>query len=162
MTQAVRLFVETTFHPAFRHGGWGLVREAAGAVSGVAGGERGATAGRINLTALIGALDGLAAGVPVAIHSSSPGLIAAAWVLALPPAPGSDDAPNEDLDLWARALKAAHGHPLTVKPAPRAPNTPAAFCFAWAEVGQDKAKTNAQGRFSAAIPKVNLAKLMLG
>ena len=161
MTQAVRLFVETAFHPAFRYGGWGFVREAGGAVSGVAGGERSTTAARIDLMALIGALDGLAAGAPVAIHSSSPGVIAAGRLLAHPPAPGSDEAPSEDLDLWARALKAAHGHPLTVKAAARAANTPAAFCFAWAEVGQGKAKTNAQGRFSAAIPKPNLAKLVL-
>ena len=83
-----------------------------------------------------------------------------AWrVLAKPPAPGSDGAPGEDLDLWARALKAVQGRVLTVRPAVREPRTPAAFCFAWAEVGQDKAKLNAQGKFSAAIPKVNLATL---
>ena len=160
MSASVRLFVETTHHPAFRYGGWAFVREAGGAVSGTAGGERNITAARIDLTALIGALDGLPAGAAV-IHSASPGVIAAARVLANPPAPGSDDAPSGDLDLWARALKAANGHPLTVKPAPRAPNTPAAFCFAWADVGQDKAKASAQGRFSAAIPKPNLAKLVL-
>ena len=161
MTQAVRLFVETAYHPAFRYGGWGFVREAGGAVSGVAGGERSTSGARIDLMALIGALDGLPAGVPVAIFSSSAGVIAAARVLAQPPSPGSDDAPSEDLDLWARALKGAQGRALTIKAAPRERNTPAAFCFAWAEVGRDKAKTNAQGRFSAAIPKVNLAKLAL-
>jgi hypothetical protein len=41
----------------------------------------------------------------------------------------------------------------------RAPQTPAAFLVAWAEVGRDKAK--GAGRFSAAIPKSNLAKLTL-
>ena len=127
MVKPVRLFVETTFHAAFRYGGWGFVREAGGAVSGGAGGERSTTAARIDLMALIGALDGLPAG--------------------------------EDLDLWARALKAVQGRVLTVRPAVREPRTPAAFCFAWAEVGQDKAKLNAQGKFSAAIPKVNLATL---
>lgn len=161
MSSPVRLFVETTYHPAFRYGGWGFVREAGGAVSGTAGGERNIAAARVDLMALTGALDGLAAGEAVAIHSASPGVIAAARVLAHPPAPGSDDAPREDLDLWARALKAVHGHPLAVKPAVRAANTPAAFCFAWAEVGQDKAKFSAQGRFSAVIPKPNLAKLVL-
>ena len=159
MVKPVRLFVETTFHAAFRYGGWGFVREAGGAVSGGAGGERSTTAARIDLMALIGALDGLPAGAPAAIHSASPGVIAAARVLAKPPAPGSDGAPGEDLDLWARALKAVQGRVLTVRPAVREPRTPAAFCFAWAEVGQDKAKLNAQGKFSAAIPKVNLATL---
>jgi len=161
MVQPVRLFIETAYHPAFRYGGWGFVREAGGAVSGGAGGERNTTAARIDLMALIGALDGLPAGAPVAIQSASPGVIAAAQVLAHPPAPGSGDAPSEDLDLWARAIKAAGGHPLAVKPASREPKTPAAFCLAWAEVGQDKAKSHVQGRFSAAIPKVNLAKLAL-
>jgi ribonuclease HI len=161
MVQPVRLFIETAYHPAFRYGGWGFVREAGGAVSGVAGGERSTTAARIDLMALIGALDELPAGAPVAIHSASPGVIAAARVLAHPPAPGADDAPSEDLDLWARVIKAASGHPLAVKPAPRGPKTPGAFCLAWAEVGQDKAKSHVQGRFSAAIPKVNLAKLAL-
>jgi ribonuclease HI len=159
MVQPVRLFVETTFHAAFRYGGWAFVREAGGAVSGGAGGERSTTAARIDLMALIGALDGLPAGAPAAILSASPGVIAAARVLTAPPAPGSDAAPSEDLDLWARALKAAQGRSLTVRPAVREPKTPAAFCFAWAEVGQDKAKLNAQGKFSAAIPKVNLAAL---
>ena len=160
MTQAVRLFVETTFHPAFRHGGWAFVREAGGAVSGAAGGERATTQARVDLQALIGGLDGLPAGAAVAIHSSSPGVIGAARLLASPPAPGSDDAPSEDLDLWARALKASEGRTLNARPVVREPKAPAAFCFAWAEVGQDKAK--GQPRFSAAIPKVNLAALKLG
>jgi ribonuclease HI len=161
MTQAVRLFVETAFHPAFRYGGWGIVREIGGAVSGLAGGERNITHARVDLMALIAAMDGMSVGTALTIQSASPGVIAAARLLATPPAPGSEDAPSEDLDLWARALKAASGRALTVKPVRREANTPAAFCFAWAEVGQDKAKTSAPGRFSAAIPKPNLAKLAL-
>jgi hypothetical protein len=160
MTEPVRLFVETTWHPAFRYGGWGIVRQGAEGLSGQAGGERNTTAARIDLMALAAALQGLPAGAAVAISSASPGLLAAARLVASAPAPGAQDAPSEDLDLWAPALAAAKGRRMTVTPARREPNTPAAFCFAWAEVGQDKAK--GLGRFSAAIPKPNLAKLGLG
>ncbi len=162
MTSPVRLFVETVYHPAFRFGGWGLVRAAGAVLSGAAGGERSMTAARIDLMDLIAALDGLAAGEAVVVQSANPGVIGAARRLAAPPPAGSEDAPTDDLDLWARALTAVQGRALTVKAAVREPRTPAAFCFAWAEVGRDKAKMNAQGKFSAAIPKVNLATLTLG
>jgi ribonuclease HI len=158
MSQPIRLFIETTHHGAFRYGGWGVAREVGGAVSGVAGGERNTTAARIDLMALIAALDGLPPG-DASIQSASAGVIAAARLLAAPPAPGSEAAPAEDLDLWARALKAAAGRTLSVLPARGGPDTPAAFLNAWAEVGRDKAK--GQGRFSAAIPRPNLAKLGL-
>ncbi|MGZ3272362.1 MAG: ribonuclease H [Caulobacteraceae bacterium] len=159
MTQPVRLWIETTHHPAFRYGGWGIVREEGGAVSGQAGGERNLTAARIDLLALMAALQGLAPAAAVTISSASPGVVAAARILSAPPAAGSEGAPDDNLDLWAQALKLSSGRALTVRPAQRAPATPAAFCFAWAEVGQDKAK--GMGRFSAAIPKPNLAKLPL-
>ena len=158
MTPSHRLFVETVYHSAFRYGGWAFARDIGGAVAGQAGGERNTTAARIDLMALVAALTGLPAG-PVVIHSASIGLLKAARLLASPPAPGSDDAPAEDLDLWAQAIRVAQGRALTVKAAVSAPNTPAAFLHAWAEVGQDKAK--GQGRFTAAIPKSNLAKLAL-
>jgi hypothetical protein len=156
MTQPARLWIETTHHAAFRYGGWGFVREEGGAVSGQAGGERNITAARIDLLALIAALQGLAPAAAVTITSSSPGVVVSAHVLA---APGSQGAPAEDLDLWAQALKLCDGRTLTVRLAQRTPATPAAFCFAWAEVGQDKAK--GKGRFSAAIPRPNLARLAL-
>jgi len=157
MTTPVRLWIETTHHAAFRYGGWAFVREAQGAVSGAAGGERATTAQRVDLMALIAALSGLPAGAAVAVRTSSPSLLAAGRLIEQPPAP--EDAPTEDLDLWAQALKAGAGRVVTFKAAPRALQTPGAFCFAWAEVGQDKAK--AAGRFSAAIPRPNLAKLKL-
>jgi hypothetical protein len=157
MPEPVRLWIETTHHTAFRYGGWGFVREEAGAVSGQAGGERNITAPRVDLLALIAALHGLAPAAAVTIASASPGVVAVARILATPP--GAEDAPAEDLDLWAQALKLSAGRALTVRPAQRAPTTPAAFCFAWAEVGRDKAK--GQGRFSATIPRPNLSKLIL-
>lgn len=158
MTAPLRIFLETTFHPGFRYGGWGLARDIGGAVTGQAGGERNTTAARIDLLALIAAIEGLPAR-PLVVHSASAGVLAAARLLANPPAAGGDGAPSEDLDLWARALKAAHGRALAVKAAVAGPNTPSAFLAAWADVGQDKAK--AKGLFSAAIPKPNLAKLVL-
>ena|SRR3569833_328276 len=152
MTASHRLFVETTYHPAFRYGGWGIAWDVAGVIAGQAGGERNTTAARIELMALIAGLDGLLAGA-VSIQSASAGLLQAARALA------AGVAPAEDLDLWAQAVKAAQGRALTVNASAKATNTPAAFLHAWAEVGQDKAK--AKGRFSAAIPKPNLAKLAL-
>jgi ribonuclease HI len=158
MTSPHRLFIETTHHAGFRYGGWGVARDVAGVVSGQAGGERNTTAARIDLLALIAALDGMPPG-PVSVHSASAGLLAAARLLAVPPGPGSDAAPSEDLDLWARALTAAQGRVLTVKAGAKPPGQPAAFLCAWAEMGQEKAK--AKGLFGAAIPKSNLAKLVL-
>jgi hypothetical protein len=158
MSTPHRLFVETTHHAAFRYGGWGVAREIGGVVSGQAGGERNTTAARIDLMALIAAFQDLPAG-PVVLQSASAGVLAAARLLASPPAGGSEAAPEDDLDLWAQALKAVQGRALTVKAGSKGPNTPAAFLGAWAEVGQDKAK--GLGRFSAAIPRPNLAKLSL-
>jgi ribonuclease HI len=147
-----RLYIETTYHPAFRYGGWGVARQIGGAVTGLAGGERNSTAARIDLMALTAALTGLPAG-PVALHSASPGVLAAARLLA------SGGTPEEDLDLFKLAHKALEGRVLTAQAAAKGPGTPAHFLVAWAEVGQDKA--NGPGRFSAAIPKSNLAKLVL-
>ena len=155
MSEPVRLFIETIHHAAFRYGGWAFVRQAGGPIAGHVGGERNTTSGRIELGALIAALQGLPPG-PVAILSANPGVVRAARLLAAPPAPGAEDAPTEDLDLWAQALAAGKGRALTLA---ATPDPVGRFLRAWAEVGQDKAK--GQGRFTAAIPKPNLAKLQL-
>ncbi len=152
---SIRIWLETTHHAAFRYGGWAYARQIDGAVSATAGGERSITSGRLELTGLIAALNGLAPGAAVSVRTSSPGLLAIGRLIVSPPAP--EDAPTEDMDLWAQVLAAAKGRAMTFQAAPRAAQTPAAFLLAWAEVGQDKAK--AAGRFSAAIPKSNLAKL---
>ena len=148
----VRLFIETTYHAAFRYGGWGVAREMGGAVTGLAGGERNTTAARIDLLALTSALTGLPAG-PVTVQSASLGVLAAARLLA------TSGAPEEDLDLFRPLHKLAAGRALTVISGAKGPGTPAHFLAAWAEVGQDKAK--GAGKFSAAIPKSMLAKLVL-
>jgi hypothetical protein len=153
---AIRLWIETTHHAAFRYGGWAYARDIDGGVTGMAGGERNITAGRLELAGLVAGFNGLPLAAPVVVKTSNPALLAALRTISSPPA----DAPTEDLDLWAQLMTAARGRVLTLHAAPRAPQTPAAFLAAWAEVGQDKAK--AAGRFSAAIPKSNLAKLALG
>jgi hypothetical protein len=152
----VRLWIETIHHVAFRLGGWAYVRDIEGAVSGYAGGERNLTAARLDLGALAAALDGLPAGAAVSIRTANPALLAIGRALAAPPA----EPPTEDLDLWAQLLRASNGKALSVVAAPAGSKTPQAFLAAWAEVGRDKAKV--AGRFSAAIPKSNLAKLALG
>jgi hypothetical protein len=159
MPAPIRLWIETTHHAAFRYGGWAYVREADGAVTGYAGGERNITPARLDLAGLAAALNGLPAGAAVAVRTSSPALLAALRVALDPPTAGSPDTPAEDLDLWAQLMTAVRGRSVTLQTAPRAPQTPAAFLAAWAEVGQDKAKT--AGRFAAAIPRSNLAKLAL-
>jgi hypothetical protein len=153
MPAPIRLWIETTYHAAFRYGGWAYARDVGGAVTGVAGGERNTTAQRIGLGALIAGLEGLPMGSEVAVRSASPALLAAGRLLM------QAEAPAEDLDLWARLDRLAAGRAIMFKAAAAAPQTPAAFLAAWAEVGQDKAK--APGRFAAAIPRSNLAKLKL-
>ena len=149
MPAPIRIWLETTHHSAFRYGGWAYVREADGALTGAAGGERNITPGRLELSAMIAALNGLAIGSTAALYVSSASLLAIGRMIADPPAPA--DAPTEDLDLWAQLLAAAKGRAVSFRAAPAS-----TFLLAWAEVGQDKAK--AAGRFSAAIPKPNLAK----
>lgn len=155
----LRLWLETTHHAAFRYGGWAYARQASDGLTGRAGGERNLTAARLDLCAMIAVLESAPPGAAVAIRSANPALLAIGRTITNPPPAGSPDAPSEDLDLWAQLLTAARGRALTLAAASRGPKTAAAFLGAWAEVGQDKAKT--AGRFSAAIPKSNLAKMAL-
>jgi hypothetical protein len=155
----LRLWLETTHHAAFRYGGWAYAGQAGDGVTGRAGGERNLTAARLDLCAMVAAFESAPPGSAVAMRTSNPALLAIARMMTSPPVAGSPDAPTDDLDQWARLLSAARGRALTFAASPRGPKTAAAFLGAWAEVGQDKAKT--VGRFSAVIPKSNLAKLTL-
>jgi hypothetical protein len=147
---SVRLFLETTWHPAFRYGGWGYARDIAGTVAGAAGGDRNMSAQGLEFKALSVSLASFPFG-PVALVSASPGLLAAARLLA------AAEEPEEDKSLYRVASKALAGRPLGISAAAKA--APASvFLAAWAEVGQGKGKI---GRFTAAIPKPNLAKLVL-
>ena len=147
---SVRLFIETTYHSAFRYGGWGYVRDIAGTIAGAAGGDRNMSAQALEFTALSVALASFPFG-PVTLTTASPGLLAAASLLL------AAEEPEDDKPAYREALKALAGRVLSVVPAVKGgPAT--AFLASWAGVGQDKGKA---GRFVAAIPKPNLAKLVL-
>jgi hypothetical protein len=161
MSALTQVWIEITHHAAFRYGGWAYARRMDGAVTGYAGGERNLTVQRLALMALIASASGLASGAGLKVQTSAPLVASVLRLITDPPAPGSEDAPTEDLDLWAQLQGLLKGRAVTVQLVKRAPNTASAFLGAWAEVGQDKAKASASGRFSAAIPKPNMAKVRL-
>ncbi len=165
MTKPLRIWARASHHPAFRCGGWAWVRDdGQGEPAGQAGGERNTTAGRMGLAALAAALkdtpQGASAG-PVILDLADLPLARAVNRLARGPAFTPEEAPTEDLDLWAQLTTALAGRAVTFIPATSQPfkGGPAAFAQAWAELAQDKAK--AAGPFIAAIPRANLAKLRL-
>lgn len=153
MSDPIRIWLAVDHHAAFRCGGWAFVRQAAGAASGAAGGDRHVTAERNELAGLAAALADLPPG-PLEIHTASPRLLSAGAAIAGTAA--GEDAPAEDLDLWARIATAARGRAVRLVRADPAPKTPAAFAAAWADLARDRAK--AKGPFTAPIPKPNLAK----
>ncbi|HEY9236580.1 MAG TPA: ribonuclease H, partial [Phenylobacterium sp.] len=71
--------------------------------------------------------------------------------------PQGEDAPTEDLDLWAALTAALTGRKTSFALAGPSKASPTGFAAAWAELARDKA--NAQGTFISAIPKPNLAKV---
>jgi ribonuclease HI len=150
----VRIWIAASHHPSFLCGGWAYVRQAGGAPSGWAGGERQTTAERTELAGLAAALAELPAGAAVEVATPSARLAGAARWLA---GAAGADAPQADLDLWARIVAAAKGRSVRIVRAQAAAKTPGAFCAAWAELARDKAKMT--GAFSAAIPRPNLAKV---
>lgn len=153
----IRIWTEASHHPGFRCGGWAYVRVVDGERSGMAGGARGATAARMELAGLAAALQGLPnSAAELVIHTANPRLARLGGLIAGQPA--GEDPPAEDLDLWAAILTGAAGHGVRVRKVAAAPKTPAAFAAAWAEAARDKAKM--QGAFSAAIPKLNLTKML--
>lgn len=153
----VRIWTAASHHSAFRCGGWAFVREAGGGLTGAAGGDRYVTAERMELAGLAAALGDLPKGaVSLTIHTTSARLARAGGLIA-GTAP-EEDAPSEDLDLWARIVTAAKGRTVRLVRVAADPRTPVAFAVAWADLARDKAK--AAGAFSSAIPKPNLAKVM--
>lgn len=154
--QPIRIWLSAAHHAAFRCGGWAYVHEAGGALSGAAGGERNVTAGRIELAGLAAALADLPPGAAVSLHTASPALLRAGRLIA--GTASGEEAPAEDLDLWARVTAAAKGRTVRLVRAETGRRTPTAFADAWADLARDKAK--ATGAFTNAIPKPNLAKVM--
>jgi hypothetical protein len=151
MTPLIHIYLAAAHHPAFRCGGWAVVRSIGGQPTGAAGGARATSAQRMALSGLIWALRDLPAGADATLHTTNPDL-ALTEVLA-----GTVN-PDEDLDLWAQVQAAAKGRRFTVTAATAAPDTPLAFAAAWADLAMDKAKMG--GAFTAAIPKANLAKVV--
>jgi len=159
MTEPLRIWIRASHHPAFRVGGWAWVRAAGAETSGQAGGARNVTAGRTSLAGLAAALKDLPAG-PVALDLADPTLARAVRTIAAGQPFAEDQAPSEDLDLWAQLATALKDRAVTLGTSQPSAGSPAAFAQAWADLARDKAK--AAGPFAAAIPKPNLAKLKLG
>ncbi len=161
MTNPIRIWARANHHTAFRCGGWAWVRDdGKGEPVGQAGGERNTTAPRMALAALAAALTDAAKG-PLALDLADPALARAVRRLTQGPAYTPEEAPTEDLDLWAQLTTALAGRAVTVAPnaGEAFKGSPAAFAEAWAELARDKAK--AAGPFASAIPRANLAKLKL-
>jgi hypothetical protein len=159
-SEPLRIWARAAHHKAFKCGGWAYVR-AGGELTGQAGGERNTRPERMALAGLVAALKDLAVG-PVAVELGDAALIRAARKVAAGQAFTEDEAPTEDLDLWAQLATALKGRAATFnlgQPTGFA-GDPGGFAQAWADLGMDKAK--AAGAFASAIPKPNLAKLKLG
>lgn len=151
-----RIWIQTSHHAAFKCGGWAYVRADAGVATGQAGGARYVTPDRIALSALIAALKGAPAGeISIQMDNRSVAIVAARIAAGRPPE--GDEAPVEDLDLWAALTAALAGRKASFALAAPSKATPTGFAAAWAELARDKA--NAQGAFVSAIPKTNLAKV---
>jgi ribonuclease HI len=156
MNGPIQIWLSAAHLPVYRCGGWASVRVDQGQRSGLAGGERNTTAGRIALAGLAAALRDLPPAAAVEIQTTSAELAAHAGVIA-GHGPQTQP-PTENLDLWAEIIAASAGRRLTLVHAPAATGTPLRFAAAWAELSRDKAK--ATGAFTAAIPKPNLARVV--
>lgn len=150
------IWIQTSHHAAFKCGGWAYVRSHAGEVSGQAGGDRYTTPERMALAGLLAALKDLPKGA-VAIQIDNALVARTAALIAAGRPPQGDEAPTENLDLWAALTAALAGRTPSLAIAAPSKASPTGFAAAWAELVRDKA--NAKGPFVSAIPKPNLAKV---
>ena len=150
------IWIQTSFHPAFKCGGWAYVRRQGAEASGQAGGARYTTPQRMALTALVAALKGRPPG-PVAIQMDDGAVARTAALIAAGRPPQGEAAPDQDLELCAALGGAFAGLSPSFAIAAPGSSGPGGFAAAWAELARDKA--NAQGPFVSAIPKPNLAKV---
>lgn len=150
------IWIQTSFHAAFKCGGWAYVRRLGGVVAGHAGGERYTSPQRMALAGLLAALKDTPKG-PLAIQIDQAAVARTAALIAAGRPPEGDQAPAEDLDLWAQLTAALAGRKPSFAIAAPSKASPTGFAAAWAELARDKA--NAQGAFVSAIPKPNLAKV---
>ncbi|HEY0435756.1 MAG TPA: hypothetical protein VGC92_03900 [Phenylobacterium sp.] len=151
MSDNIRLWVETSFHSAFRCGGWAFVRADRGGLAGKAGGLRDTTDAGTARAGLCEALAGLPPTAEVHLSSASQMVLRAPGLAGL----GAEPASPEDAAFWSILRPLLVGRRVTFMPAKADPRTPVAFTAAWAEQGRDKAK--ARGAFAAVIPRSNLA-----
>ena len=150
------IWIQTSYHEAFKCGGWAYVRSHDKTASGQAGGERYTSPERMALAALLAALKDLPKGA-LAVQIDNGAVARTAALIAAGRAPQGDEAPAENLDLWAALTAALAGRQPTFAIAGPSKASPTGFAAAWAELARDKA--NAQGAFVSAIPKPNLAKV---
>ncbi len=138
------------------------MRSLDGQLTGTAGGERNTTAARMALAGLAAGLADLPppetgqASRTIAIETNSQALAAFSTTLATLSAT-SDNAPETNLDLWARIITGAKGRRLALTLVPMKPETGIAFVAAWADLAMDRGKT--RGAFAMAIPRINLARM---
>ncbi|MET3526070.1 hypothetical protein [Phenylobacterium koreense] len=151
-----RIWIQTSYHTAFKCGGWAYVRAGKGAPVGQAGGDRYTTPDRIALAGLLAALKDAPVG-ETSIQMDNRAVATLAARIAAGRPPQGEDAPTEDLDLWAALTAALTGRKTSFALAGPSKASPTGFAAAWAELARDKA--NAQGTFISAIPKPNLAKV---
>ncbi|MDB5480226.1 MAG: hypothetical protein JWO83_1279 [Caulobacteraceae bacterium] len=154
MPASVRIWLEVAHHANFRIGGWAIVRLNAGEVSGSAGGARRFDLERTSLAAIAAALADLAPGAGVELQTASPAVLAIPCRITA--AEAGQNAPVENVDLWAQAATAIRRVRLVTRRAELAPGAPTAVAAAWADFARDRAKD--RGAFTAVIPKANLAK----
>ena len=150
------IWIQTSYHQAFKCGGWAYVRSHDKAASGQAGGDRYTTPERMALTALLAALKDLPKGA-ASIQIDDAAVARTAALIAAGRPPQGEAAPTDDLDLWAQLTAALAGRKPAFAIAQPSKAAPTGFSAAWAELARDKA--NAQGAFASAIPKPNLAKV---
>lgn len=149
MSEPTRIWLAAAYAEPFRTGGWAHVRSAGGSIAGQAGGDRRITRQRLTLMALLAALKD--APGPVVLTTAD-ALVAAAPTLL---AATGEEAPQDDLDLWAQLATAFKAQNIRILRQAPAAGGPLAFATAWAEQARERAKN---GPFAFAIPKPNLAK----
>src|SRR5271157_3216 len=104
MSSTIRIWISAAHSPVYRCGGWAAVRGGPGVATGVAGGERNATARRTALSGLAAALRDLppvsdaTSSDPISIQTTSAELAAFAGFLARLGEPTQPVGPDEDLD----------------------------------------------------------------
>src|SRR5690349_12523802 len=125
-----RIWIQTSHHTAFKCGGWAYVRAAGREVAGQAGGDRYTTPDRMALTALLAGLKD--SKQPVAVQMDNGAVARTAALIAAGRAPQGDEAPAEDLDLWAQLTAALAGRTASFAIAGPAKTSPTGFAAAWA------------------------------